>query len=87
MKKMNTDPTAYIIAAAIVGSVIGFFGCALFASRAIRKTEEESYRDGFEACNRGHHNPSRELPNTVPMRARFKAEIEKYASDFRKGSV
>ena len=54
---MTTDPEPYIYAAAILGSIIGFFGCALYASRIIRRVERESYRDGYEACNRESNQP------------------------------
>lgn len=51
---MTTDPTAYIIAAALVSAAIGFFGCALFVSKRIREEREESYWEGYSACNREH---------------------------------
>lgn len=57
MKKMTTDPAIYIIAASLLGGAIGFFGCALFASHAIRRAEQEFYREGFDACNRATNQP------------------------------
>jgi hypothetical protein len=49
---MTTDPAPYILAAAIIGSMIGFFGCALLVSRRIREAERESYWEGYYAANR-----------------------------------
>ena len=50
------DPTAYIIFAAMLGGAIGFFGCALFASRTITRIRRQTYQDGYECCNRDHSN-------------------------------
>ena len=55
---MQTDPMPYIIAAAIFGAMFGFFGCALFASRRILETRDDAFQDGYDACNRDHHNRS-----------------------------
>jgi hypothetical protein len=43
---MHSDPAAYIIFAALLGACIGFFGCSLFASRAINRRQIDSYRRG-----------------------------------------
>ena len=50
----SADPTAYILAAAVFSGAIGFLGCALMAARMIRQEREESYWEGYGACNRAH---------------------------------
>ena len=52
---MHSDPTAYILATAIISGALGFFGCALFAAQRIREERRESYWEGYGACNRAHH--------------------------------
>lgn len=37
----------YIIAAAVLGAVLGFFGCALLASAAIRRANREGYLEAM----------------------------------------
>lgn len=49
---MHSDPTAYILAAAIVGAAIGFIGCALFVARRIQEARDESWHDGYAAATR-----------------------------------
>jgi hypothetical protein len=44
---MTTDPAVYIIAAAILGACIGFFGCALFASSQIRRANRDGYAEAL----------------------------------------
>ena len=53
---MHNDPMLYIIAAAMLGGVLGFFGCALVASKSIRESRDDAFQDGYETCNRDHHN-------------------------------
>lgn len=43
---MNPDPTACILAAAIAGFLIGFFGCALYASNIIKKSNLAGWKEG-----------------------------------------
>ena len=40
---MNTDPAIYIYGAALLGAAIGFFSCALVASKRIRRANLEGY--------------------------------------------
>lgn len=49
---MNSDPMPYIIFAAILGGCIGFFGCGIFASHAIKRANLEGYKEGLAATNR-----------------------------------
>jgi hypothetical protein len=42
----------YIIFAAILGGCIGFFGCGIFASHAIKRANLEGYKEGLAATNR-----------------------------------
>jgi hypothetical protein len=49
---MHTDPIAYIIGAALLGGMIGFFGCCLYASDKIRRANLEGYKEGLDAANR-----------------------------------
>lgn len=51
---VTSDPGAWILFAALVGACIGFFGCALFASRNLRKAARGGWREGYAACNRDH---------------------------------
>lgn len=51
---MHTDPMPYIVFTALVSASIGFFACALFASRRIREDRRSWWRDGYAACNRDH---------------------------------
>lgn len=53
---MHTDPAPYIIAAAILGGCIGFFGCALYASRRITDAARDAYWEGYGAANRDHED-------------------------------
>lgn len=53
---MHSDPTIYIIAAALVGGAVGFFGCALVASRAIRRANIEGWKEGCR-CRQREENP------------------------------
>jgi hypothetical protein len=45
---MTTDPAPYIIFAAALGASIGFFGCAIFASKAIKRANLQ----GWKECTR-----------------------------------
>jgi hypothetical protein len=38
----------------MLGACIGFYGCALFASRRIRAERREMWWEGYAACNRDH---------------------------------
>lgn len=60
---MQHDPAPYIIAAAVLGSMIGFFGCALFASRRIKEDTRDAYWEGYYAANReiAAHNDHQHL--------------------------
>ncbi len=60
---MQHDPAPYIIAAAVLGSMIGFFGCALFASRRIKEDTRDAYWEGYYAANRENeaHNDHQHL--------------------------
>lgn len=49
---MYSDPTAYIILAALLGGSIGFFGCALYASRRIREIESNAWSRGRQCTER-----------------------------------
>lgn len=49
---MQHDPAPYIIFAALLGAMIGFFGCALFASRRIKEDTRDAYWEGYYAANR-----------------------------------
>lgn len=49
---MKTDPTYYILFAAMLGAAIGFFGCALYASRIIKRSNLEGYKEGLAAGKR-----------------------------------
>lgn len=49
---MQQDPAIYIIAAAVIGAAIGFFGCALLASHEIRGARQRGFQDGQCAANR-----------------------------------
>lgn len=51
---MHTDPALYIIFAAIVSGILGFFACALLVSRRLRDHFDENYWNGYAACNREH---------------------------------
>lgn len=51
---MNSDPAAWIVFASLLGGAIGFYGCALFASRRIREERRTMWREGYAACNRDH---------------------------------
>ncbi len=53
---MHPDPALYIISAAVLGAAIGFFGCALAVSRAIRHARDEAFDAGYSTCNRDHDN-------------------------------
>lgn len=53
-KTMPTDPMPYFLFTGLLCGAIGFFGCALMSSRIIRRTEQDAYQDGFDACNRAH---------------------------------
>jgi hypothetical protein len=43
---MQTDPTTYILAASILGFVIGFFAAAIAASHRIRRSEIDGWKAG-----------------------------------------
>lgn len=51
---MQLDPTIYIIAAAFLGSALGFFASALITSGSILHAQRDFWRRGYEACNRDH---------------------------------
>jgi hypothetical protein len=53
---MHSDPTVYIIASALVGATIGFFGCAIVASRAIRRANIKGWQEGCR-CRQREENP------------------------------
>lgn len=42
---MKSDPATYIYFATVLGFCIGFFACALMASRRIRQAEMHGWRD------------------------------------------
>ena len=42
---MHNDPTAYILAAAILGSALGFMSCALMASNHIRRARIDAWAE------------------------------------------
>lgn len=48
------DPTIWILGASMVSACLGFYGCALFASRRIREERRQNWREGYDACNRDH---------------------------------
>lgn len=50
----GADPIAWILGASMLGACLGFWACALFASRRIREERRENWREGYEACNRDH---------------------------------
>jgi gas vesicle protein len=52
---MQNDPMTYVLAALMLGGAIGFFACALFASKRIREERRSWWREGYGACNRDHH--------------------------------
>lgn len=64
---MINDPTIFILAAALIGACIGFFGCSIFASSRIRSIEDDSFQAGYECCNRDHHNRSRDQFGKSPL--------------------
>lgn len=49
---MKTDPTYYILFAAVLGACIGFFGCGIYASTKIRRANLEGYKEGLAAGKR-----------------------------------
>lgn len=51
---MITDPAAWIVFVSLLGASIGFYGCALVASRRIREERRAMWREGYAACNRDH---------------------------------
>jgi hypothetical protein len=51
---MTSDPIAYIVFASLLGGAIGFFACALFASRKIKQIDRTRWREGYAAANRDH---------------------------------
>ena len=58
---MSPDPTWWIIGAALVSAAIGFFGCALCCARTIRTARDDSYWEGYSACNRAHSESNPKL--------------------------
>ena len=44
---MKTDPMPYILFTAVICFIIGFFACALAASRRIRRAETEGWKAGI----------------------------------------
>lgn len=50
------DMAAAVLGAAMLGGAIGFMTCALFASATIRRNRQSDFQDGYECCNRDHHN-------------------------------
>lgn len=56
MIAMAQDVSAWIVGAAMAGGAIGFMACALLASGTIRRNREEYFQEGYECCNRDHHN-------------------------------
>lgn len=42
---MTTDPTTYILAAGLLGSALGFFACALFTARTVRRSNLEGFKE------------------------------------------
>jgi hypothetical protein len=51
---MSADPAAWIVFASVLSASIGFYGCALFASKRIREERRANWREGYAACNRDH---------------------------------
>lgn len=45
---MHSDPTAYIIAAAVLGASIGFYAAALMASHTVRRANIEGWKEGVK---------------------------------------
>ena len=77
---MQHDPAPYIIFAALLGAMIGFFGCALFASRRIKEDTRDAYWDGYYAANRENaaHNDHHHL---VPDLPRGSGLIHEFSTD------
>jgi hypothetical protein len=42
---MSTDPTTYILAAAILGASIGFIGASLMAAHQVRRANNDGYAE------------------------------------------
>lgn len=51
---MMTEMEAWIIFATVLGGAVGFYSCALCASRRIREERRTMWREGYAACNRDH---------------------------------
>ena len=45
---MQTDPTLYILGAALVSAAISFFTACLMCSRRIRRAEIEGWKQGVQ---------------------------------------
>ena len=45
---MQTDPITYILFTAILCFILGFFACAILASRRIRRSEIDGWKAGVK---------------------------------------
>ena len=67
---MQTDPTIYIIAAALLSGCISFIAACVLCSRRIRRAEIEGWKDGVRFYQ------SRENENRRPADFRDKGVLE-----------
>jgi hypothetical protein len=56
MSPRPEDLIWWVVFAALVGGAIGFFTCAIFASKTISRVQKSHYWEGYGACNRDHQN-------------------------------
>ena len=71
---MTSDPGVWILFAGMVGGCVGFFACALFASRRIREERRQNWREGYSACNRDHQYGEGVCNPSVPEKSRSSAK-------------
>jgi hypothetical protein len=58
---MTPDPILYIIAAALIGSGLGFILCGLLAARKIHRLEKETWAAANTYYQRRYHPTERRL--------------------------
>jgi hypothetical protein len=63
---MHSDPTTYILAAAVISGAIGFMGASLMAAHQVRRANNDGYAEAVRHYQAQAKRKQREASSTSP---------------------